>query len=143
MTERISLWNKGVRRHLVDFPAEIATANVRIYSGEHGAYWRPNGCGYCCCIEAAGVYSFGDAFNRTWHCGPEKGIWYEPVEQPDVPHGTSSYLNAEARSARDRAMIKAIVALSAISRLSDENRMRALAKDALADVRTLVPEIDT
>lgn len=47
-----------------------------IYSWQWGYYWRPNGCGYGCKDEA-GIYQFNDAVDRTHHCGPEKGIWFE------------------------------------------------------------------
>lgn len=49
---------------------------VRIYSEEHGAYWRPEGAGYTCDGLEAGVYVFEDAFKCTRHCGPEKRIVY-------------------------------------------------------------------
>ncbi len=50
---------------------------VFIWSDEHNAYWRPNGCGHTVRISAAGTYDFEDAFRRTSHCGPEKQIEYE------------------------------------------------------------------
>lgn len=49
---------------------------VRIYSGEWRLYWRANGCGYTDDPRDAGVYAWGDAWDRTSHCGPEKGIEY-------------------------------------------------------------------
>jgi hypothetical protein len=52
---------------------------VRIYSDEHGAYWRPNGSGYTIRVNAAGIYTLADATARTAHCGPEKRIEFEPV----------------------------------------------------------------
>jgi hypothetical protein len=55
---------------------------VRIYSMEHGCYWRDNYAGYTYYKEAAGVYAFEDAFKNTHHCGPEKGIHFE-VAQPE------------------------------------------------------------
>ena len=55
----------------------FARGNVRIWSQEHGAYWRPGRCGYTRHPEEAGVYSFDDALASTDHCGPEKGIYYE------------------------------------------------------------------
>ncbi len=54
-------------------------AKVRIYSTEHGMYWRPNASGYTQCRVTAGVYSFTDAVKQTSHCGPEKGIEFEVV----------------------------------------------------------------
>jgi hypothetical protein len=47
---------------------------VRIWSGEHGCWWRPNGAGYTVDALYAGVYFFDDAYKRTRHCGPEKQI---------------------------------------------------------------------
>tara|TARA_B110001454_G_scaffold54930_2_gene53697 strand:- start:1247 stop:2026 length:780 start_codon:yes stop_codon:yes gene_type:complete len=52
----------------------------RIYSWEWGYYWRMNGCGYAS-KDDAGIYSFEDAYDRTNHCGSEKGIWYEIIEE--------------------------------------------------------------
>lgn len=52
---------------------------VRIWSDEHGAYWRPNGSGYTHRASAAGIYTLADATARTSHCGPEKRIEFEPV----------------------------------------------------------------
>lgn len=45
-----------------------------IWSGEHHAWWRPDGAGYTNDIRAAGVYDHADAIARTSHCGPEKKI---------------------------------------------------------------------
>ena len=50
---------------------------VLIYSCEHAAYWRANGAGYTTCQRDAGRYTFGDAWGRTYHCGPEKKIIFE------------------------------------------------------------------
>jgi hypothetical protein len=53
---------------------------VRIWSGEHTAYWRSEGRGYTLDPVEAGCYSFREAFERTKHCGPEKRIAFELVE---------------------------------------------------------------
>jgi hypothetical protein len=55
---------------------------VRIFSREHGAYWRAKYSGYTHYREDAGIYLFEDAFKHTSHCGPEKAICYE-VAEPD------------------------------------------------------------
>lgn len=55
----------------------------RIYSAQWGYYWRPQYSGYGS-REDAGVYTFRDAIDRTHHCGPEKGIWYEFVDTQEV-----------------------------------------------------------
>ena len=52
----------------------------RIYSWEWGYYWRANGCGYGS-KDDAGIYSFEDAYDYTNHCGSEKAIWYELIEE--------------------------------------------------------------
>jgi hypothetical protein len=49
-------------------------AKVHIYSGQWGAWWRSNGCGYTDAIELAGIYSIEDAWKRVSHCGLEKRI---------------------------------------------------------------------
>lgn len=59
-------------------------AKVRIYSREHHCWWRANGSGYAEDIADAGVYTFEDAFARSHHCDPSKGIEYDvlPVAPP-------------------------------------------------------------
>jgi hypothetical protein len=52
---------------------------VRIWSGEHAAYWRPDCGGYTREVSEAGVYSFEDAYAATNHCGREKEISFEPL----------------------------------------------------------------
>ena len=42
-----------------------------------GWYWRKNRAGYTDCKCLAGVYTMGDAWNASSHCGPEKRIRYE------------------------------------------------------------------
>lgn len=52
---------------------------VRIWSGEHHAWWRPERSGYTLHPEAAGIYDFSDAYDSTRHCDPSKKISYEAV----------------------------------------------------------------
>lgn len=66
----ISMQRKGGDR----VRANLAGKRVFIWSAEHVAWWRPERAGYTRHIEAAGVYSFEDAWNATRHCGPEKRI---------------------------------------------------------------------
>jgi len=54
---------------------------VRIYSEEHRRYWRDEGAGYTSSAVHAGIFSFADAWARTSHCGPEKGIIYEVLDE--------------------------------------------------------------
>lgn len=44
-------------------PAPVLTAEAiwLVFSHEHGAYWRPNRCGYTTHVEAAGRYTFAEA----------------------------------------------------------------------------------
>ena len=56
---------------------------VRIYSGEHRAFWRANGAGYTLHPIDAGVYPFADAYDATKHCGPEKEIEFHDVTKAD------------------------------------------------------------
>lgn len=59
----------------------LSGINVRIWSGEHGAYWRAESSGYTSDSLSAGVYEFDEAWRRTRHCGPEKRIAFEPIIQ--------------------------------------------------------------
>ncbi len=57
--------------------AKYRGCTVRIWSGEHCAYWRPNCAGYCADPAGAGVYLFEDAYANTAHCDPSKQIAFE------------------------------------------------------------------
>lgn len=50
---------------------------VLIWSGQWGAWWRPNAKGYTTNIEEAGVYSLKNAYERSGHAGPEKQISFD------------------------------------------------------------------
>jgi len=54
--------------------APPGTDLVVIWSGEHHAYWRPEGRGYTTQLLGAGIYTRADAIRRTAHCGPEKEV---------------------------------------------------------------------
>lgn len=56
--------------------AKYGDRAVYIYSHEHKAFWGPNRGGYFTNVLQAGVYTLSDAFEVTWHCGPEKRIYY-------------------------------------------------------------------
>lgn len=62
-----------------DVRAALNGTHVRIWSGEHFAYWRPASAGYTTDGLGAGIYEFSDAYARTRHCGPEKRIAFEPI----------------------------------------------------------------
>lgn len=53
--------------------------NVRIWSGEHGGWWRPEGAGYTDDEAQAWVVDFPTAYEHTKHCGPEKRINYMAI----------------------------------------------------------------
>jgi hypothetical protein len=45
-----------------------------IWSQEHCAWWRKSAEGYTDQIDKAGIWDFGEAWDRAKHCGPEKRI---------------------------------------------------------------------
>ena len=49
---------------------------VRIWSDEHRAWWRPDAHGYTTVEAKAWVTTFDRAFLVSRHAGPEKGITY-------------------------------------------------------------------
>ncbi|MEM1123486.1 MAG: hypothetical protein AAGJ18_23815 [Bacteroidota bacterium] len=52
-----------------------------IKSGQWHAYWRPNRCGYTEKQSEAGVYTVKEAWAATSHCGLEKKISFELIEE--------------------------------------------------------------
>lgn len=58
--------------------AKLKGCMVMIWSNQWCAWWRENGQGYTDGMVAPPwVLPFEDAYARTKHCGPEKGIQYE------------------------------------------------------------------
>ncbi len=53
---------------------------VRIYSAEHGAYWRGTGQGYTTEPNESNIWDIEEAFNRTKHCCPQKQIQFVSVD---------------------------------------------------------------
>jgi hypothetical protein len=73
------------------FMEACASLPVVIWSGEHGAYWRPEGAGYTTLSAEAGRWTLASAYFKTKHCGPEKAISYQPIDfvTLDLPLPTS------------------------------------------------------
>ena len=63
---------------------DMQTNKTRIWSGEHGAWWRPSSSGYSTNIDDAGIYDHDDAVRRTRGCGPEKKIKLVPTTTMDA-----------------------------------------------------------
>ncbi|MGV6816177.1 MAG: hypothetical protein ACWA44_02775 [Thiotrichales bacterium] len=61
-------------REMEEMVSENAGKSVYIYSGQWGAYWRPNSCGYTTDTSQAGVYEISEAWQNVSHCGLEKKI---------------------------------------------------------------------
>lgn len=55
-------------------------AEKRVMIRGGGWYWRPNRSGHTDQASEAGVYTFADALDASSHCGAEKSIVYEFVE---------------------------------------------------------------
>lgn len=49
---------------------------VKIYSNEHGYYWRGSGQGYTSWPAESDTRTLAEAFDTTKHCGPEKRIQF-------------------------------------------------------------------
>lgn len=80
MSKTISL--RHIKRvGLVDWHSREwwARQNVRIWSQEHGAWWRSEAAGYTFDEGQAWVIDFPSAYDATKNCGPEKKISYFAV----------------------------------------------------------------
>lgn len=88
----IRLYRKGDSEGVSGaFMAACAPLPFLIYSGEHGAYWRPGGHGYTTRPDEAGRWTLAEAYFATKHCGPEKAISFQPIDyvRLDLPLPTS------------------------------------------------------
>lgn len=64
--------------HLLKYPEKRHRfKNVRIWSGEHMAWWGPDSKGYAGDIRHAGVYIMDDAWATSSHCCKKKKIVYQ------------------------------------------------------------------
>ena len=64
----------------------MAGKKVLIWSDEHKLFWLRNSAGYTSNIGDAGKYEFMDAFHKTKHCSPEKGIIFiEIIGEVTIP----------------------------------------------------------
>lgn len=52
---------------------------VKIFSGEHQSYWRPDEKGYTADLNAAGIYNFQAAHEILRMVGPEKMLTIEII----------------------------------------------------------------
>ena len=122
---------------------------VVIWSGEHRAYWRPNGEGYTPDIFEAGIWTRAEALATTSLCGPEKQILLLPLKE----ELEKTPLGLEAIEAPDMwtlivllASFSGASAVTPISGFSSEAACRA-AGDALVEAwkaqmpETFVPPI--
>lgn len=55
---------------------------VRIWSNEHGAFWRQDAAGYTDDAAQAWEIDFATAYERAKHCGPEKKINFLALKYP-------------------------------------------------------------
>lgn len=62
-----------------------ARRNVRVWTQEHGAWWRPDAQGYTDDDNQAWILDFPTAYERTKHCGPEKKINYFTADASNKP----------------------------------------------------------
>lgn len=66
--------------------------NVKIFSSEHGYYWRGTGQGYTGFASESDTITCENAYRKTGHCGPEKGIWFIDAEHAiDIVAPTPQY----------------------------------------------------
>ena len=77
MKRHVAIYMKEHKDWLEEMEAFVSSnkgKRVYIWSGQWGAYWRPNRCGYTNKISDVGVYDIDEAWNAVSHCGLEKKI---------------------------------------------------------------------
>ena len=73
---------KLTQQHLKKHPEKLERFDkVRIWSGQWGAWWRPDGAGYTERKEHAGIYGIDSAWACVSHCGREKKISLLSLDQ--------------------------------------------------------------
>lgn len=69
-------WLKEMKELVDNNPS----AKVYIWSGQWGAYWCPNYCGYTSYKDKAGIYDIKDAWDHVSHVGIEKAISFKLIK---------------------------------------------------------------
>lgn len=72
-----SMQRKGGNRTKDKFLGKL----VRIWSGEHQAWWGPDRRSYTTVLSEAGIYSFEDAWNACFLACPKKEIEFVTVRE--------------------------------------------------------------
>lgn len=78
-----------------------------IWSGQWGAFWRPDSSGYTKFVDDAGLYTMEEALADTWHAGREKQISY--IEASAFPKivclcGSTRFKEAFEKAMRDETL---------------------------------------
>ncbi|MEA1083246.1 hypothetical protein SFC76_03150 [Sphingomonas sp. CD22] len=97
--------------------AAFADDTCLIWSSEHRRYWRAGGRGYAAADYDAGRFTLDEAYLRTKHCDPSKGIMFERAA------GNVEHLKKQLHD--ERALTR---------RLSDTNRKLSGAVEAAPPV---------
>ena len=71
-----------------------ASELVAIWSGEHGAYWRPKRGGYTTSVLGAGLYDRAEAEAIVRGSGPEKAVKVVPWAELPIPDDAGTVLSA-------------------------------------------------
>lgn len=69
----------------IDDAADYYVQDTRSVVGNCGSWWKPNGAGYCCCIDEAGIY---------------KGKYVRSLRDTDVPWPVAHVLQHVVRHVR-------------------------------------------